>query len=235
MGKKRRLDEEDPERDLAPQETPQSSLTASKQRRLIVILEHAQLEAVKIGRNFELLNSDDHASFLRKNGRDIGSSRPDIAHQCLLMLMDSPLNRAGLLQVYIHTEKNVLIEINPQTRIPRTFRRFCNLMVQLLHKMSIRAEDGNMKLMKVIKNPVTDHLPVGVRKVGFSFSAAKVVRPRELAPADGPIAVVVGAMAHGKVTSDYLEEFWSISSYPLSGALACSKLCDGFEEAWGVL
>lgn len=44
------------------------------------------------------------------------------------MLMDSPLNRAGLLQVYIHTEKNALIEINPQTRIPRTFTRFCGLI-----------------------------------------------------------------------------------------------------------
>lgn len=44
------------------------------------------------------------------------------------MLLDSPLNRAGMLQVYIHTEKNVLIEINPQTRIPRTFPRFCGLM-----------------------------------------------------------------------------------------------------------
>lgn len=44
------------------------------------------------------------------------------------MLMDSPLNRAGLLQVYIHTKKNVLIEVNPQTRIPRTFDRFCGLM-----------------------------------------------------------------------------------------------------------
>lgn len=44
------------------------------------------------------------------------------------MLMDSPLNRAGLLQVYIHTEKNVLIEINPQTRIPRTYKRFAGLM-----------------------------------------------------------------------------------------------------------
>lgn len=48
--------------------------------------------------------------------------------QSLLMLMDSPLNRAGLLQVYIHTQKNVLIEVNPQTRIPRTFDRFCGLM-----------------------------------------------------------------------------------------------------------
>ena len=54
-----------------------------------------------------------------------------ISHQCLLMLMDSPLNRAGLLQVYIHTEKNALIEINPQTRIPRTFPRFCGLIGKL--------------------------------------------------------------------------------------------------------
>lgn len=45
--------------------------------------------------------------------------------------MDSPLNRAGLLQVYVHTEKNALIEINPQTRIPRTFSRFCGLMGKL--------------------------------------------------------------------------------------------------------
>lgn len=44
------------------------------------------------------------------------------------MLLDSPLNKAGLLQVYIHTERNVLIEINPHTRIPRTFDRFCGLM-----------------------------------------------------------------------------------------------------------
>lgn len=44
------------------------------------------------------------------------------------MLFDSPLNRAGLLQVYVHTTNNVLIEINPQTRIPRTFKRFAGLI-----------------------------------------------------------------------------------------------------------
>jgi hypothetical protein len=36
-----------------------------------------------------------------------------------------------LFQVYIHTEKNVLIEINPQTRIPRTFKRFAGLIGKL--------------------------------------------------------------------------------------------------------
>lgn len=83
---------------------------------------------MQVGNSYELLNCDDHANILKKSNREPGSSRPDITHQCLLMLMDSPLNRAGLLQVYIHTEKNNLIEINPQTRIPRTFKRFAGLM-----------------------------------------------------------------------------------------------------------
>ena len=42
-------------------------------------------------------------------------------------------------------------------------------LVQLLHKLSIRATNGPDKLMKVIKNPVTDHLPSGSHKIGKSF------------------------------------------------------------------
>ena len=35
---------------------------------------------------------------------------------------------ALMLQVYIQTAKGVLIEVSPQTRIPRTFKRFAGLM-----------------------------------------------------------------------------------------------------------
>ena len=170
------------------------------------------------------------------------------------MLLDSPLNRAGLLQVYIHTSKNVLIEVNPQTRIPRTYKRFAGLMgtwltikvffvhtqilfvhlVQLLHKMSIKAANGPMKLLKIIKNPVQDHLPVGCRKISTSFSAPKVSKPHDLVLPNEPIAIAIGAMAHGKVEVDYSEEEVSISQYPLSAALACAKLCSAFEDVWGI-
>ena len=74
------------------------------------------------------MNSEDHRSQLVKHGRDVSSTRPDITHQCLMMLLDSPLNKAGMLQIYIHTTKNVLIEVNPHIRIPRTFKRFSGLM-----------------------------------------------------------------------------------------------------------
>lgn len=194
---------------------------------------------------------------MRRNNKDPGSIRPDITHQSLLMLFDSPLNRAGLLQVYIHTAKNVLIEINPQCRIPRTFKRFAGLMgrfikdfiygfmqltsfhfsVQLLHKMSVRAADTTVKLMKVIKNPISDHLPVGCTKFVMSYTGKLAENPRDLVPKndDEPIALVIGAFAHGNVDVDYTEGAFSISNYPLSAALACSKLCNAFEEVWKVV
>ncbi|CAN7985391.1 unnamed protein product, partial [Ixodes pacificus] len=198
MAAKRKRETVDDEGEIAKFNVP--AHIKSQEKRLIVVLEKANLESIKVGKAFELLNCDDHIQQMRKFKKDPAFCRPDITHQCLLMLFDSPLNRAGLLQVYIHTEKNVLIEINPQTRIPRTFKRFSGLMVQLLHKLCIRAGSGSVKLLKVIKNPVTDWLPVGCKKVMMSLHAEKLVRPRDLVPeTNEPITVVIGAMAHGSV------------------------------------
>ncbi|CAF1501354.1 unnamed protein product [Rotaria magnacalcarata] len=217
----------------------------STDKRLIVVLEQANLETIKIGKVYELLNCDRHKNHLLKYKRDPNSNaRPDITHQCLLMLLDSPLNRAGLLQVYIHTHKGVLIEVNPQTRIPRTFDRFAGLMVQLLHKLSIRSQDsvqGGIKLLKVIKNPVTEHFPVGCKKISTSFGATstRLVNIQDYArdecEVDQSVVFVVGAMAKGSVNIDYNEDSISISSYPLSAALTCAKVCAAFENKWNVL
>ena len=43
------------------------------------------------------------------------------------------------------------VQINPQVRLPRTFKRFCGLLVQLLQKLSIRATNGPDKLLKVCR------------------------------------------------------------------------------------
>lgn len=206
-------------------------------KRLVVVLENANLETVKIGNNYELLNCDKHKQQIIKFKKDPSECRPDILHQCLLMLFDSPLNRANLLQVYVHTTKKVLIEINPQTRIPRTFERFSGLMVQLLHKLSIRASDTSQKLLKIIKNPVTDHLPVGCPKYLSSFHTDNLVHVNDFAknhPENEPIVVVIGAMAKGSVDCDYTDKTVSISNYPLSAAITCSKFCSAFEDKWNI-
>lgn len=116
---------------------------------VIFVLEGANLEVAKVGKGYQLLNCDDHANFIKRNNKDPAEYRPDICHQALLMILDSPLNKAGKIKgLFVHTAKNVLVQINPQVRIPRTFKRFCGLMVQLLQKLSIRATNGPDKLLR---------------------------------------------------------------------------------------
>ena len=189
---------------------------------------------------YQLLNCDDHTHLLRKHQLDPAHYRPDITHQCLLTLLDSPLNKSGRLRVYIQTEKHVLIQVNPQVRIPRTFKRFSGLMVQLLHKLSIRSAEGGAKLLRVIKNPLTDHLPVPTFRVVLSQDAP-VVRATKWVkslPKDMNIVISVGSFAHGK--DDFGEEWGvdervSLSEYPLSASVACGKICNAFEDLWNIL
>ena len=209
-------------------------------RMVIVVLEMSSMETVKTAQGFQLLNCDDHLSLHKKLKKDPADSRPDITHQELLALLDSPLNKAGLLKVFIRTTKNVLIEVNPKIRIPRTFKRFAGLMVQLLHKLKIRSSSNTETLLKVVKNPVSIHLPAGARKIGLSVTG-NLVHPGEYVaslPQNEPIVLVFGAMAHGHLTVaeyPYIEEMISVSAYPLSGAQAISRLLGAFENQWGVL
>jgi len=60
----------------------QEEAAAEAQKHAIYfVLEEANLEVAKVGKNYELLNCDDHTSFLRRHGKDPASYRPDITHQ----------------------------------------------------------------------------------------------------------------------------------------------------------
>lgn len=154
-------------------------------------------------------------------------------------MLDSPINKAGRLQIYIHTAKGVLIEVSPSVRIPRTFKRFAGLMVQLLHRLAIRSTNSNEKLLRVIPNPITDHLPPNCRKVTLSFDS-ELVRCRDyietLEPKES-ICVFVGAMAKGNdsFADSMVDEKIAISNYSLSASVACSKFCHAVEDVWDVL
>jgi rRNA small subunit pseudouridine methyltransferase Nep1 len=157
--------------------------------------------------------------------------------------------------VFVNTEKNVLFSVAPSTRLPRTFKRFCGLMgacrpkgrfsrrspalaVQLLQKLSIRASNGPQKLMRVVKQPVSSHLPTSARRVGLSHSAASVHAMSAYVaslPPDVPVVFVVGAMAHGRVSVSYTDEFISISEFPLSAACCLGRICNALETKHGIV
>lgn len=220
-----------------------------KGQRVFVVLEKAPLELVHVKGHYELMNVDDHKNLIAKSGKDVSSYRPDITHQSLMALLDSPLNKAGKLWVYIHTANNVLIEVHPSIRIPRTYKRFCGLMVELLQRNKIKAANSNVALMRVISNPVTKYLPENGRKIGFSVAGRltdfrKYVHEEireEVAETDRPITFVVGAVAHDdpvtedRFGGDYVDDKLSISNWGLSAACCCAKICNEFEALWNVL
>lgn len=230
--------------ELAPSVSTPKSKTGTKP--IIFLLDQATIETVKNRRGvYELLNCDDHRDLCKKKlHKDPNLFRPDILHQELLAILDSPLNKAGLVKIYIQTTKNVLIDVNPSIRIPRTYKRFAGLMVQLLHKMKIKASSESTTLLKVIKNPFSQYLPPGTRCYGMSCQGtlySPIAMAKALVPAvpeDTPTCFIVGAMSTGHVTIEdhpYIESMMSVSEYPLSGAAALSRIAAGIEQYWGIV
>ena len=226
-----------------------SNKLGSGPKPIIVLLDQATIETVKNKRGvYELLNCDDHRELCKRKLKvDPNHYRPDILHQELLSILDSPLNKAGLLKVYIQTKKNVLIDVHPSIRIPRTYKRFAGLIVQLLHKMKIKAGTESTTLLKVIKNPFAQYLPPGTRCYGMSckgtlyspISLAGSLVPKTYGqPEQPPICFIIGAMSTGHITLEdhpYMEKMFSISTYPLSGAAALSRIVTGIEHHWGIV
>jgi rRNA small subunit pseudouridine methyltransferase Nep1 len=108
--------------------------------------------------------------------------------------------------------------------------------------MKIRATGSSVTLMKVIKNPVTAHLPIGVKKIGTSEKGKQVhlgEYVKQLMAADPmrPVVFTVGAVSVGDpaMEVDYIDECICVSKYALSAACVCGKLCNAFEDLWKVL
>ncbi len=108
-----------------------------------------------------------------------------------------------------------------------------------MHRLSIRSTNSQEKLLRVIKNPITDHLPPNCRKITLSFDA-EVVRVRDFIDSlseNESICVFVVAMAKGpdNFADKYVDEKISISNYGLSASVACSKFCHAAEDSWGII
>ncbi|GFP91857.1 ribosomal rna small subunit methyltransferase nep1 [Phtheirospermum japonicum] len=202
---------------------------------VIFVLEKASLEIGKVGKNYQLLSSEEHANFLMRNKRNPADYRPDIAFQAIQTILDSRVNQCGRLKaLYVRTQQGLLLNIKPHTRMPRTYKRFSGVMVQLLQNMHINGE----KLLRVIKNPVTQYLPINCRKIGFSHSSEKLVDIYDYVAAinnELDLVFVVGAMSHGEINEEYAEDYISVSEYPLKTAYCLSMITTAVERKWKIL
>ncbi|CAI9096955.1 OLC1v1033228C1 [Oldenlandia corymbosa var. corymbosa] len=212
---------------------------SSRKAGVIFVLEKASLVPAYVGRTYEILNPDKHAEFLRKKKLNPYDYRPDIIHEILVDIMGSRLNMAGGVQaVYVKTDLGQLIKIDPHVKIPPTLGKFCAMMCQLLQKFSIKASGKGKKLLKLIENPLVQHLPMNSKRIGLSKSSPKAVKLQDYVcsiDSDVTPVFVIGAMAHGKIECDYIEDLISVSALPLSAGVCIRRICYELERRWGIL
>lgn len=161
-------------------------------------------------------------------------SRVDILHQCLLVLLDSPLNKKGLLKVFVRTEDGTLIDVSPHLRVPRTPKQFEIMLTHLIYKRRVMSQLKDIALMKVIKNDMEVALPPGSRRFGLSVGGGSVNLQdfcQQFKEVDYPVVFHVGAVSHSQPrgTVVQVEKCISISTHGLTAAHVCAKICSEFE------
>lgn len=97
------------------------NLPSTSSAPFVFVLQRASLQVAKLGKNrnsssggsgLTVLNCDDHRRYLMRHKKDPAQYRPDIIHQALLALLDSPLNKAGKIKVPKHNINALLLSLH---------------------------------------------------------------------------------------------------------------------------
>ncbi len=170
--------------------------------------------------------------------------RPDIVHACLLQALGSPLNKAGLLRVFVHTIDNRVILIDPSTRIPRHYYRFVGLMEQLL--VEGRVPPGSEKPLMTCERMLLEDLlkEIGASRVVLMHESGPRVKLLDLGKSIAEsmargerVAVLVGGFPHGEFSEDTLRlatERASIYDGVLDSWVVVARVLTAVEVALGV-
>jgi len=136
--------------------------------------------------------------------------RPDILHRLLLTILDHPLNKMNLLELYFHTTNNEIFWVNPETRPPIHFYGFEGLMIQLLEKGRVPPE-GETILMKKVDKTLEEVLKEGNREVYALEKGGRDLSEMDIKNIYGN-TVIVGGFQKG----DYREDIQSLIDHRIS-------------------
>jgi len=138
-----------------------------------------------------ILDRSIHHSGMLKLGEDFKRGRPDLVYLTLLNATSTPLYQDGLAKVYIHTRNDIVLEFREQTRPPKSYSRFRDLMRKSFQEMP---DSGLIKVYELpidslLKNIIAD-LVVGLStQGGYSGYGELAV---ELSGKKNPAALVGG-------------------------------------------
>jgi rRNA small subunit pseudouridine methyltransferase Nep1 len=165
--------------------------------------------------------------------------RPDIVHNTLLQVLETPLNWQGQLRTFVHTQDNHVVTINPKVRLPKNYVRFVGLIEQLFAEG--RVPRNGQPLLSVEKMSIRGFLTkIRPSKVlGFSI-LGKPMLLREAAQYasrfEEPL-VFVGGFPRGhfdKKTRSVVTELFRIDARSLDAWIVAGRFVYDFEWSIGL-
>lgn len=174
-----------------------------------------------------------------KNMRDWDRrGRPDITYLTLLNLLERPINKEKKLKVYVHTVRDMIIEIDPGINLPRNYNRFVGLVEQLFEIN--RIPPSGLPLMLLKKGKLSD-LIKNVEHSKVIFLTENGRSPKgdyftETLKGGNPLFVIGGFQRGEFYDSDLelAEEKISLYKTPLDAWVAASMLSHELERALGL-
>ncbi len=170
---------------------------------------------------------------LRENEK---RGRPDIVHFALLAALGSPLNREGLLQVYVHTKDDFVIMVNSEARLPRNYDRFVGLLEKLFETGMVPPAGQKLlwqehkTLPKLLEEIKPDFVMAFSRK-GKPDTLERAVT--KLSSKEKPV-VIVGGFPHGqfsKTTVRLADEVICVDPEMLETWTLASRVIYDYERA----
>jgi len=187
-----------------------------------------------------ILDISYHYAAMKKLKERWKRGRPDIIHVALLHILGSPANKKGLVRTFIHTIKDYIIFIHPETRLPKNYLRFIGLMEQLFKEKRVPPK-SKKPLLKMKKGSLTNLLlKIKPSKVILLTQRGNLIHPERLGEKlveEAETAIIIGGFPHGKFTKKTLgvaDEIYSIYPEVLEVWEVISIILHNFENAAGI-
>ncbi len=186
-------------------------------------------------RDKKILDVSLHSQTMQKLPNRAKRGRPDIIHLSLLAALGTPLNKNGLLQIFVHTIQDMVIKINPKTRLPKNYNRFKGLMEQLYELGKVPPEGPplltieKMTLKNLIKN-LNPSETILFTEQGTPSKLKKIMN--ECAKQENPV-VIIGGFPHGEFSQETINvsnKKISIYPEPLDTWIVVSRVLHSYEE-----
>ncbi len=165
--------------------------------------------------------------------------RPDIVHNTLLQILETPLNWEGRLQVHVHTQEDKVIWVNPKVRLPKNYVRFVGLVEQLYRDRQVPSKGDPLLTIDTIGlealiERIAPDMKVGLSRIGEPELMRNVANRMSIA--ERP-SVIIGGFPRGhfqQATRELVPQLYSVDQETLDAWVVAGRFVYDFEWAIGL-